>query len=119
MSDQSPPCSSAAHPSIALNRLSNNVGPCQALVSTAWHALREERNFALLDGVAFPTVGWLVIALQVRNSVRPMHLFGRDYAQNPGRVGPWAELSDTPDDGGPMQPASVSFTSFSPHCRHS
>ena len=30
-----------------------------------------------MDGVAFPTVGSLVIVFQVRNSVRPMHLFGR------------------------------------------
>ena len=29
-----------------------------------------------MDGVAFPTVGSLVIVFQVRNSVRPMHLFG-------------------------------------------
>jgi hypothetical protein len=27
-----------------------------------------------MDGVAFPTVGSLVIVFQVRNSVRPMHL---------------------------------------------
>ncbi len=42
-------------------------------------ALREERHFALVDGVAFPTVGSLVIVFQVRNSVRPMHLFGRNF----------------------------------------
>ena len=29
--------------------------------STLLHALREERHFALVDGVAFPTVGSLVI----------------------------------------------------------
>jgi hypothetical protein len=44
--------------------------------STLLHALEEERHFALMDGVAFPTVGSLVIVFQVRNSVRPMHLFG-------------------------------------------
>jgi hypothetical protein len=46
--------------------------------STLLHALKEERHFALVDGVAFPTVGSLVIVFQVRNSVRPMHLFGRN-----------------------------------------
>jgi hypothetical protein len=44
--------------------------------STLLHALKEERHFALVDGVAFPTVGSLVIVFQVSNSVRPMHLFG-------------------------------------------
>jgi hypothetical protein len=44
--------------------------------SALLHALEEERHFALVDGVAFPTVGSLVIVFQVRNSVRPMHLFG-------------------------------------------
>ena len=44
--------------------------------STLQRALKEERHFALIDGVAFPTVGSLVIVFQVRNSVRPMHLFG-------------------------------------------
>jgi hypothetical protein len=46
--------------------------------STLLHALRKERHFALVDGVAFPTVGSLVIVFQVRNSVRPMHLFGHN-----------------------------------------
>src|ERR1700720_395395 len=46
--------------------------------SARLHALKKERHFALVDGVAFPTVGSLVIVFQVRNSVRPMHLFGRN-----------------------------------------
>jgi hypothetical protein len=46
--------------------------------SALLHALKEERHFALMDGVAFPTLGSLVIVFQVRNSVRPMHLFGRN-----------------------------------------
>ena len=45
-------------------------------LSALLHALKEERHFALVDGVAFPTVGSLVIVFQVSNSVRPMHLFG-------------------------------------------
>jgi hypothetical protein len=47
--------------------------------SARLHALKEERHFALLDGVAFPTVGSLVIVCQARNSVRPMHLFGPNF----------------------------------------
>jgi len=46
------------------HRVSDNVGPCQALL----HALEEERHFALS----------LVIVFQVRNSVGPMHLFGHN-----------------------------------------
>jgi hypothetical protein len=42
---------------LSRNRVSDNVGPCQALLSTLLHALKEERHFALIDGVAFPTVG--------------------------------------------------------------
>jgi hypothetical protein len=40
---------------------------------------KEEHHFALVDGVAFPIVGSLVIVFQARNSVRPMHLFGRNF----------------------------------------
>jgi hypothetical protein len=32
--------------------------------SALLHALKEERHFALIDGVAFPTVGSLVIVFQ-------------------------------------------------------
>jgi hypothetical protein len=38
---------------LAKNRVSDNVGPCQALLSALLHALKEERHFALIDGVAF------------------------------------------------------------------
>ena len=61
------------------NRVSDNVGPVKHYSSTLQHALKEERHFALVDGVAFPTVGSLVIVFQVRNSVRPMHLFGHTF----------------------------------------
>jgi hypothetical protein len=46
--------------------------------SALLHALKAERHFALVEDVAFPTVGSLVIVFQVRNSVRPMHLFGHN-----------------------------------------
>src|SRR6202795_2734735 len=35
--------------------------------SALLHALKEERHFALVDGVAFPTVGSLVIVFQARS----------------------------------------------------
>ena len=68
----------AAISQVTLTGLSDNVGPCQALLSAQLHALGEERHFALVEGVAFPTVGSLVIVCQARNSVRPMHLFGHN-----------------------------------------
>jgi hypothetical protein len=42
-----------SQPRLTLSGLSDNVGPCQALLSALLHALKEERHFALLDGVAF------------------------------------------------------------------
>src|SRR5271154_441894 len=45
--------------------------------SALLRALKEERHFALVDGVAFPTVGSLV-SFSGQDSVRPMHLFGRN-----------------------------------------
>jgi hypothetical protein len=39
----------------------DNVGGVKHFSSALLHALREERHFALIDGVAFPTVGSLVI----------------------------------------------------------
>ncbi len=39
--------------------------------STLLHALKEERHFALMDGVGFPTVGSLVIVFQVRTQSDP------------------------------------------------
>jgi hypothetical protein len=44
-------------PRVSQNRVSDNVGPCQALLSALLHALEEERYFALVEGFAFPTVG--------------------------------------------------------------
>src|SRR6266581_8062950 len=52
----------------------NNVGPVKRYVCTRPHALEEERHFALVVGLRFPTLGSLLIG-GVRNSVRPSHLF--------------------------------------------
>ncbi len=57
--------------------LSDNVGPCQALLSALLHALKEERHFALLDGVAFSNRRLARNPFRSGHSVRPMHLFGR------------------------------------------
>src|SRR5271167_1112184 len=45
--------SSSVPPLPSFSQRDDNVGPCQALLSALLHALREERHFALLDGVAF------------------------------------------------------------------
>src|SRR5438093_4966829 len=58
------------------NGLSDNVGGVKHFSRTLQRALGEERHFALVDGFAFSNPGSLVIS-QVGNSVRPMHLFGR------------------------------------------
>jgi hypothetical protein len=38
-----------------INRLSDNVGGVKSFLSTLSHALREERHFALLEEVPYPT----------------------------------------------------------------
>jgi len=45
-------------------------------MSTQQHALKEERHFALLEKSAESNQGPAFNQFQVRNSVRPMHLFG-------------------------------------------
>src|SRR5580692_6998772 len=45
----------------AVSSISDNVGGVKHFSSTRLHALGEERHFALVEGVAFPTVGSLVI----------------------------------------------------------
>ena len=60
---------------LAKNRVSDNVGGVKLFLSTLGRALVGERHFALVDGFALPTVGSLRNRFQVRNSVRPMHLF--------------------------------------------
>ena len=54
--------------------ISNNVGDVKHFLSTLLHALEEERHFALVVGLRFPTWARFVI-VGVRNSVRPIHLF--------------------------------------------
>jgi hypothetical protein len=66
---------------LAINRLSDNVGSVKVFATTLLHALEQERHFALVDGFAVPSKARIVI-VQVGNSVRPMHLFGRNCAHD-------------------------------------
>jgi hypothetical protein len=43
------------HSVLAKHRLSNNVGGVKHFLSTQQHALEEERHFALVEGVPYPT----------------------------------------------------------------
>ena len=56
--------SGSAKERLSLIGVSDNVGGVKHFSSTLQHALREERHFALMDGVAFPTVGSLVIVFR-------------------------------------------------------
>ena len=58
------------------HRVSNNVGAVKRFLSVPVRAHRRVRHFALVDGLRRPNPSPLVIVFQVRNSVRPMHLFG-------------------------------------------
>jgi hypothetical protein len=49
---------------------------CQAFLSVLTRALRRARHFALAEAVPYPTKARSQ-SVQVRNSVRPIHLFGR------------------------------------------
>src|ERR1700732_4964846 len=60
-----------------LNRLSDNVAPVKHFLGVLTRALRRARHFALVEGSAIPTNPF-----QVRNSVRPMHLFGHTFDHN-------------------------------------
>jgi hypothetical protein len=53
--------------------------PCvKYFSSTQLPALKEERYFALVDGVAFPNRRLACTRFQVRNLVRLMHLLGHN-----------------------------------------
>jgi hypothetical protein len=56
--------------------ISNNVGGVKFFSSVLTRALRGARHFALVEEVPFPTKVRSQ-SFQVRNSVRPIHLFGR------------------------------------------
>ena len=59
-----------------LSRLSNNVGAVKFFASVLTRALRGARHFALAEQQPYPTKARSQ-SFQVRNSVRPIHLFGR------------------------------------------
>jgi hypothetical protein len=68
-------------PVLAKHRISNKVGSRRAFSSMLLRVLTEERRIALVNGVACPTV-LVRNGFQVRNSVRPMHLFGHNRDRN-------------------------------------
>jgi len=65
----------APHP-VQANRLSDNVGGVKHFLSVLLRALRRARHFALAEQQPYPTKARSQ-SFQVRNSVRPIHLFGR------------------------------------------
>jgi len=74
-------CTIPALQLLTKNRASDNVGPCQALLSALLHALKKERHFAPVEGVAFPTVGSLVIVF--RPGLSPTHASLRSQPEMP------------------------------------
>jgi hypothetical protein len=65
-------------PPLAKNRVSGDVGGVKRFLSTLQRALGAERLFALVEEVPNPTKARFAISVQVRDSVRPMHVFGRN-----------------------------------------
>ena len=59
--------------------VSDNVGGVKYVSTTLPHALEEERHFALIGEVLNPTQARFLISIQVKDSVRPMHLFGHKF----------------------------------------
>ena len=63
---------------LAKNRLSDNVGGVKHISSVLVRALGRARHFALVEELPYqPRLARN--RFQVRNSVRPMHLFGRNF----------------------------------------
>jgi len=63
---------------LAINRLSDNVGGVKHFSSVLVRALGRARHFALVEELSYqPRLARN--RFQVRNSVRPMHLFGRNF----------------------------------------
>ena len=61
--------------SLAINRVSNNVGGVKRFSSTLQHSRGTGRHFALAEDVPIEPKP-VPNQCQVWNSVRPMHLFG-------------------------------------------
>ncbi len=69
---------------VTVNIASLTMSACvKHFLSTLQPALKEERHFALMDGVAFPTVGSLVIVFRPGTRSDPcissVHYFDHDY----------------------------------------
>jgi hypothetical protein len=100
---------------VVKNRLSDNVGGVKHFSRTLRRALGEERHFALVDGFAFSNPGSLVIS-QVGNSVRPMHLFGR---QRPIMITYFELLREEERDANPVLKRCATQIKFGPVARFS
>src|SRR6202166_1804098 len=74
--------------------------------SALLHALKEERHFALVDGVAFSNRRLARNPFQVRNSVRPMHLFGHTFDHD--------YYFELPREEGAGYPINYSMFDFTP-----
>jgi hypothetical protein len=73
-------CRQSASDSIGENiPISDNVGGVNYFVSVVIRALRGARHFALVEALPYPTQGSLAISFRSGNSVRPNHLFGRNF----------------------------------------
>ena len=59
--------------------ISDNVGGVNYFESVVIRALRGARHFALVEALPYPTQGSLAISFRSGNSVRPNHLFGRNF----------------------------------------
>ena len=64
---------------IVAKSVSDKVSGVKLCSTTLQHALGEERQFALVDGLRFPT--WARSDRQGQNSVRPSHLFNHPLDQ--------------------------------------
>ena len=64
---------------LAKNRVSDNVGAVKHFLSILLRALRRARHFALVEGLCHTNQGSLVIYFRFGHSVRPMHLFDRNF----------------------------------------
>src|SRR5580700_12020497 len=80
--------------SLAKHRVSDNVGCVKYFLSVLTPALVRARHFALSENCAVPTKARSQ-SFQVRNSARPMHLFGHNVDHDYYFELPFEEERDT------------------------
>ena len=90
---------------LAKHRLSDNVVPVKYFLGVLTRALRRARHFALVEAVPYqprPARN----PFQVRNSVRPMHLFGHTFDHD--------YYFELPREEGAGYPINYSMLDFTP-----